>query len=434
MQTSEDTSTSINKTLSLHHWILLALFLGAALGLPLNWAGHQGIIDTATVGKVANVGKEIGDLFLRLLQMLVVPLIVASLITGITSMGNLKALGRLGGRAITYYLCTSMLAILTGLLVVNLIQPGVGADLELLQATSGEGVSTVAEEATGVGAILWQQIKTMVPKNPLAAAANGQMLPLIFFSLLLGVFISLVMHSDDDKAGAAGTLSKFFEGLFAVMMRMTMAVIQLAPLGVFGFMLFAAAGKGINAFVVLGWYALAVAAGLAIHALITLPTIAYVFARKSAVQHAKTMAPALLTAFSTASSNGTLPLTMHNVEKAGVSPRVSAFVLPLGATINMDGTALYEVVAVLFIAQVYGIDLSLSQQVIVALTALSASIGAAGIPHAGAVMMVVVLSAVGLPTSAVGLILAVDRILDMARTTVNVWSDSIAALVVDRHA
>jgi Na+/H+-dicarboxylate symporter len=227
---------------------------------------------------------------------------------------------------------------------------------------------------------------------------------------------------------------RFFEGFFAVMMRLTLAVVALAPIGVFGFMLSASAGHGLAAFEALGLYALTVFAGLLLHAGVTLPTIVWVLAKRSPLQHAKTMTPALLTAFSTASSNGTLPLTMKCVEESGVPNEVSSFVLPLGATINMDGTALYEAVAVLFIAQVYGMDLSLGQQAVVALTALLASVGAAGIPHAGTVMMVVVLSAVGLPTTAVGLILAVDRVLDMCRTTVNVWSDSVAAVVVAKMA
>jgi Na+/H+-dicarboxylate symporter len=198
-------------------------------------------------------------------------------------------------------------------------------------------------------------------------------------------------------------------------------------------MLFAAAGKGIEVFKALGWYALTVAIGLSIHAFVTLPLILFVLGRRSPWEYFQSMSPALLTAFSTASSNGTLPLTLTCVEKrAKISNRISSFVLPLGATINMDGTALYEAVAVLFIAQVTGNDLSLAQQVIVAVTALLASIGAAGIPHAGTVMMVVVLSAVGLPIDYVGLILAVDRVLDMYRTSINVWSDSTACAVVAR--
>jgi Na+/H+-dicarboxylate symporter len=269
----------------------------------------------------------------------------------------------------------------------------------------------------------------LIPKNPFAAATQGDMLPVIFFALLIGVFISVAEHNEGSKD--ASVVRRFFSGLFDVMMQMTLFVVKFAPIGVFGFTLYAAAGKGPAAFQVLGWYVLTVFIALVIHATITLPLILKLRTGRSPIAYARTLITALITAFSTASSNGTLPLTMENVERAGVRPQVTSFVLPLGATINMDGTALYEAVAVLFIAQVYGIDLSLTQQALVAFTALLASIGAAGIPHAGMVMMVVVLNAVGLPTSAVALILAVDRILDMCRTTVNVWSDSIAAAVVD---
>jgi Na+/H+-dicarboxylate symporter len=402
--------------------------LGAVLGLGLNWAGRQGMIDGAIVGNVAIVGKEIGDLFLRLLQMLVVPLIVSSLITGVTGMGDLRTLGSIGGRAIGFYLATSFLAIVTGVMVVNLIRPGDGAELALLEegaATSG----LLAEDPRGIGIVLWEQLESLIPKNPLAAAAEGDMLPVIFFSLLIGVFIALAEHREGSKD--ASIVRRFFSGLFDVMMQMTLFVVKFAPIGVFGFTLYAAAGKGPAAFQVLGWYVLTVFIALVLHATVTLPLILKFVTGRSPIDYARKLTTALVTAFSTASSNGTLPLTMQEVEGAGVKPEVASFVLPLGATINMDGTALYEAVAVLFIAQVYGIDLTIAQQAIVALTALLASIGAAGIPHAGMVMMVVVLNAVGLPTSAVALILAVDRILDMLRTTVNVWSDSVAAAVVD---
>ncbi|MBL8787832.1 MAG: dicarboxylate/amino acid:cation symporter [Deltaproteobacteria bacterium] len=425
------------KKLKLHHWILLSMALGAAIGLPLNWAAGQGHVSEGTVRDLAKVGNELGGLFLRLLQMLVVPLIVSSLVTGVTGMGNLKRLGRLGGRTLLYYMVTSLLAILTGMALVNLIQPGVGADLDLLQSGVAESLPKVAAKSD-VLEILWDQIVNMIPKNPLRAASEGDMLPIIFFSLLLGVFISVVEHASPhapDKRNPGLVLREFFASLFDVMMRMTLWVVALAPFGVFGFMLFAAAGHGFAAFEALGLYALTVALGLLIHATVTLPLLVKVLARRSPLELAKAMSPALLTAFSTASSNGTLPLTMQCIEqRAHVPQRVSSFVLPLGATINMDGTALYEAVAVLFIAQVYGMDLGLGQQAIVAITALIASVGAAGIPHAGTVMMVVVLAAVGLPTTAVGLILAVDRILDMCRTAVNVWSDTTAAVVVERYA
>lgn len=428
------------KRLKLHHWILLSMALGAAIGLPLNWAASQGHVSEGLVRDLAKVGNELGGLFLRLLQMLVVPLIISSLVTGVTGMGNLKRLGRLGGRTLLYYMVTSLLAILTGIALVNLIQPGVGADLDLLQSGAAEALPKVAQK-TSVLEILWDQIVNMIPKNPLRAASEGDMLPIIFFSLLLGVFISVIEHAsptspdDPHKRNPGVVLREFFSSLFDVMMRMTLWVVALAPFGVFGFMLFAAAGHGFKAFEALGLYALTVALGLAIHATITLPLLLRFLSKRSPLEFAKAMSPALLTAFSTASSNGTLPLTMQCIEqRAHVPQRVSSFVLPLGATINMDGTALYEAVAVLFIAQVYGMDLGLGQQAIVAITALIASVGAAGIPHAGTVMMVVVLSAVGLPTTAVGLILAVDRILDMCRTTVNVWSDATAAAVVEKYA
>lgn len=406
------------------------MFLGAALGLALNWAGVEGLVGAEAVRSIALAGKEVGDLFLRLLQMLVVPLIVSSLISGVTGMGDLRTLGSIGGRAIGFYLMTSFLAIVTGIAVVNVIRPGAGAELALLEEGAADGVVTQAPG--NIGTVLWEQLESLIPKNPLAAATEGDMLPVIFFSLLLGVFISIVEHQQGSED--ASVLRRFFSGLFEVMMQMTLFVVKFAPIGVFGFTLYAAAGKGPAAFRVLGWYVVAVFVALAIHAVVTLPVILKLRTGRSPVAYMKSMTTALVTAFSTASSNGTLPLTMQNAEDAGVRPQVTSFVLPLGATINMDGTALYEAVAVLFIAQVYGIDLTLAQQGLVALTALLASVGAAGIPHAGMVMMVVVLNAVGLPTSAVALILAVDRILDMCRTTVNVWSDSIAAAVVDKSA
>ena len=410
------------------------MVLGVALGAALRGLVSMGAVTGETAADVAAAGHILGDLFLRLLQMLVVPLIVASLISAVAGLGDLSRLGPMGARTFAFYLSTSALAIVTGIAMVQLIGPGLGVDRALLEAGAEAHTlpAATAEPARSVGQVLLDQLTRMIPKNPLAAAAEGAMLPLIFFSLLFGVFLNRAEHDAADAPTHAARVREFFEGLFAVMMRMTLFVISLAPIGVFGFLLHTTIAHGGEAFVALGGYAITVALALAVHAGLTLPFLLFALTSRSPLAHARAMTPALLTAFSTASSNGTLPLTLECVEKnAGVSPETSSFVLPLGATINMDGTALYEAVAVLFIAQVYGLDLSLAEQGVLALTALLASIGAAGIPHAGTVMMVVVLTAVGLPATAVGLILAVDRVLDMARTSVNVWSDSIAAAVVD---
>lgn len=422
------------KKLALHWQILIAMVLGAAIGLPLNILAENGTIDESIPRDVARYGKAVGDIFLRLLSMVVVPLILTSLVSGVTATGNLQGLGRLSGWTFAYYISTSLLAITVGILAVNIIQPGVGADLGMLEEmASTESLAdtgAIADANASVWSTLYNQLLNMIPKNPIAAMAdpaNRSILAVIFFAIMLGAFIIRVGGERGKR------LTELFEAGFEVMMAMTMFIIRLAPFGVIGFMLYAAAGKGLHVFQALGLYMVTVAVALAFHACVTLPLLLIFLARRKPLEYLQAMSPALLTAFSTASSSGTLPLTITCAEKrAKVSNRTTSFVLPLGATINMDGTALYEAVAVLFIAQAMKHDLTVSQQILVALTALMASIGAAGIPHAGTVMMVVVLQAVGLPVSAVGLILAVDRILDMCRTSVNLWSDSIAAAVIER--
>jgi len=416
--------------LKLHHQILIAMILGAAIGLPLNILAGQGTVPESWPRTIAAYGKGIGDVFLRLLSMIVAPLILTSLVSGITGTGSLKGLGRMGGRTLAYYLSTSMIAIITGIIVFNIIQPGSESNFAELMQGAETTTMTIVGEDQGLAETMWDQVFNLIPSNPFAAMAdpsNRSVLGIIFFALMFGVFTCVV-------GGEVGeNLTRLFNGAFEVMMRMTMFIIRFAPIGVLGFMLYAAAGKGLEVFVALAWYLLTVAIALSIHAFITLPLLVQFLARRSPWEYFKSMLPALLTAFSTASSNGTLPLTITCVEKrAGIANRISAFVLPLGATINMDGTALYEAVAVLFIAQVSGHDLGLAQQGVVAITALLASIGAAGIPYAGTVMMFVVLKAVGLPIEYVGIILAVDRVLDMYRTSVNVWSDATACAVVDR--
>ena len=369
--------------------------------------------------------KLAGDLFLRMLKMVSVPLIIFSLTTGVMGLGNAERLGKMFGRTLTYYVCTSMLAIITGLLMVNLIQPGITTEPEVEVAVEAEAPPEQGKQLTTV---LFEQLENLIPPNPVRAITDGQFLGIISYSLTFAIFAVMV------GGKSAETVRDFAGAGFEVMMKMTMAIISIAPLGVFCLMFYATATQGIGIFGRLGLYMLTVACALAIHALIVLPLILKFVARQNPWRFAQAMSPALLTAFSSASSNATLPLTLTSVEKrAGINNRVSSFVLPLGATVNMDGTALYEVVAVLFIANLTpGVDLGLTEQVIVALTALLASIGAAGIPHAGLVMMVIILQAVGLPTESQGLIIAVDRVLDMARTCVNVWSDSCGCAVIAR--
>ncbi|MCH8043621.1 MAG: dicarboxylate/amino acid:cation symporter [Planctomycetes bacterium] len=372
---------------------------------------------------IGDAAKAAGDLFLRMLKMVAIPLIITSLLTGVVGLGKAERLGKMFSRTLLYYLVTSLLAIVTGLAMVNLIRPGGDERVEQRPAAEAQD----EEEERELSTILYEQLEAMIPDNPIGAAAGGKFLSIIAFTLAFGIFTILV---GGRTAEVVGDLS---QATFEVMMTMTMAIIRLAPAGVFCFILSVTAVQGLEIFASLGMYMLTVACALAFHALITLPLLLYFVARRNPLEYAGAMSPALLTAFGSASSNGTLPLTLTCVEKrAGVSNRVGSFVLPLGATINMDGTALYEVVAVLFIAQYSGIDLSVTQQIIVALTALLASIGAAGIPHAGLVMMVIILQAVGLPTESQGLIIAVDRVLDMARTSVNVWSDSCGCAVIAR--
>ncbi len=370
---------------------------------------------------VGEGSQQIGGLFLQMLQMVAVPLIVTSLITGVMGLGRADRLGKMFGRTLLYYVSTSMLAIVTGLMMVNLIRPG-------LRGGVGKEAAEDPEVGGHLGNVLFGQLKTMIPPNPIGALAEGNFLSIICFSLVFAIFALIV------GGRTAELMREFFKAAFDVMMAMTLAIIKLAPIGVLFLMMYVTATQGPAVFMSLGWYMITVLSALVFHALVTLPLIVWFIARRRPFEFARAMSPALFTAFSSASSNATLPLTLASVEeRAGVSNRVSSFVLPLGATVNMDGTALYEAVAVLFIAQLhYGFNLPLDQQIIVAFTALLASIGAAGIPHAGLVMMVIILQAVGLPLEMQGIIIAVDRVLDMCRTSVNVWSDSCGCAVIAR--
>lgn len=360
-----------------------------------------------------------GDLFMRALKMIIVPLILTSIISGVANIGSAENLGRLGLKTLLYYLSTSTLAILAGLFFVNIINPGTASTITLPDNSDLIPIGTTSFADT---------LMNIIPTNIFKAFAEQQMLSVIFFSILFGFFITKV----NNKSRIF--LTNFFNSAFEVMMKITMFIIIFTPFGVFGMIaktISEQAGQLPELMQSMGLYSLSVLAGLFFHAFIVLPLLLKYIGKSSAWKHFKNMRSALLTAFSTSSSGATLSLTMESTRnKSGVSNKISGFTLPLGATVNMDGTALYEAVAAIFIAQVYGYDLTFVEQVVVVVTALLASIGAAGIPMAGMVMLSVVLSAVGLPLEGIGLIIAVDRILDMFRTSINVWSDSCGAVII----
>ena len=409
--------------IKLHWQVLIALLLAVLVGLATG-------ADTHILGiNPLDVFAFIGTLFLNALKMLIVPLIMASIITGVAGLGNEGGLGRLGARTVAYYLTTSLIAILVGLLLVSIVHPGV-IDGEPVRERIGLGGDTAAitaqVEGKGAADVVGILLR-MVPTNVVAAAAQGQMLGLIFFSLLFGYFMTRV------DAGKGQTLRDFWQGVFNVMMLITDWVMRFAPLGVFALVAKVVATTGLEAFEPLALFFFTVLGALAIHFLVVMPLLLLLVGRVNPLRHYRSMVPALLTAFSTASSSATLPITMDCVEKrSGVSNRTTSFVLPLGATINMDGTALYECVAAIFIAQAYGLELTFATQFSIVLVALLTSIGVAGIPAASLVAISIILTTIGLPVEAIGLILAVDRILDMCRTSVNVFSDSCGAVIIGR--
>lgn len=392
----------------LHYQILIMLIAGGFFGFYFTDA--------------TKYTNWMGDIFLRALNMIIVPLILFSITTGVASVGSSGNLGRLGLKTIGYYIFSSLAAIITGFLLVTTIKPGVGAELGLTAPVEG-----IAAATDGFG----QTLIKIIPTNIVDALAQGQMLGIIFFAIIFGFFMTRI--NDEPRR----LLTDIFNGALDVIMKITMFIIKFTPLGIFSITAKVIAqqvqmGNDISEIISrLGLYFLTVLGALLFHAFVTLPLAVKIIGRANPLKHMRNMATPLLTAFSTSSSNATLPLTLEAVENNdGVSNKIASFTLPLGATINMDGTALYECVAVMFIAQAYGIDLSFSQQIVVIFTALLAAIGAAGVPMAGLVMMVVVLNAVGLPLEGIGLVLAVDRILDMFRTAVNVYGDTCGSVII----
>lgn len=405
--------------LALHWQIMIALVLAAIMGSTTGLTGQVfGITWIA-------IYDFVGTLFLNALKMIVVPLVVSAIIIGVSNVGGQGGFSRLGLKTLIYYVLTGLSAIIIGLSVVNIIQPGVGHGDAPVIETNVELMSAV--EGKGAGDIV-QVFLRMVPDNVFAAAAETQMLGLIFFSILFGYFMTQLTGRTRE------TLHDFWQGVFDVMMMITNLVMKFAPYGVFGLVAASVARTGFEQFENLAWFFVTVTLALALHFFVVMSLILKFVGRiQNPWWHYRAMFPALLTAFSTSSSSATLPVTMTNVEKrAGVSNRVSSFVLPLGATVNMNGTALYECVAVLFIAQLFGVDLSWTQQLLVVMLALATSIGVAGIPSASLVAISVILMAVGLPVEALGILLVVDRLLDMMRTSVNIFSDSVGAVVIAR--
>ena len=393
------------------NYILIGMFAGMILG------GLCGFL----FGERMSVVSWMGTLFLNALKMIIVPLIISSMIVGITQLGDIRKIGATGIKTLLYYLATTGIAVLIGIILVNIIQPGTGVDV-----TGAQPIQPIATQDQGV---LLHIIMSVIPPNLFKAMVDMEILPLIFFSLLFGGVLTTMGNRSKP-------VIEFFVIINEAIMKIINLVMLFAPFGVFGLVAgkFADVGGGkafIEELIKLGKYTITVISGLTIHSVIVLPLILIVFAKRSVRQYASNMASALTTAFSTGSSSATLPVTMECVEeKNAVSPLASGFVLPLGATINMDGTSLYEAVAALFIAQAYDIDLSLTQQIIIFLTATLAGIGAAAIPQAGLVTMTIVLQAVNLPLEGIATILAIDWFLDRCRTTVNVWGDAVGAAVI----
>lgn len=401
--------------------ILIAIVLGIIVG---SLTTTQTSVFGVTLYSIYDL---FGQLFINSLTMVVVPLVASSIITGISRIGNEGDFGRMGLKTFAFYLGTSLMAILIGLAFVNWIEPGVSSSTVAsnLRATAASAVQDhlATQEGHKIGDVILQ----IVPSNAFFAFSHGQMLGVIFFSLLFGYALSKVPE------GQTSALKGFWQGLFHVMLYITHMIMKLLPIGVFFLVAKVFTTSGLSSLKELGMFVVTVVLGLAVFMFIGLPLLLKYIANVKPSWHFKAMAPALLTAFTTSSSSATLPITMECVEKrAGVSNRICSLVIPLGTSINMSGSALYECVGAIFVAQVYGIEMSFMTQFLVVFLALVTSIGVAGIPSASLVAILVILKAIGLPAEGIGLFIAVDRLLDMCRTTVNVFSDSCCAVLVAR--
>jgi len=417
------------RKLALHWQILIAITLAIIVGYAINQATTDAGAPTLFGIAYVSIFNYIGTLFLNALKMIIVPLITSSIIIGVAGIGSGGNLGALGGKTLLFYASTTLAAIIVGLLVINAIGPGFvdGEPARDLLALD-QPIDDIAARVEGRGAgDVAEVFLRMVPPNIVKAASEGQMLGLIFFAILFGYFMT---HLDNQYAEP---LYNFWNGVFHVMMKMTEWIMLFAPIGVFGLVAKVVAETGFAAAGPLATFAIAVLIALAIHAFVTLPVLLRFVGKVNPLKTIRGASPAMLTAFSTASSSATLPVTMESIEEnIGVSNKVSSFVLPLGATVNMNGTALYECAAALFLAQAYGLELTLGVQFTIVTIALLTSIGVAGVPSASLVAIAIILAAVGLPVEAIGVLLVFDRILDMARTSINIWGDCCCATIVAR--
>ncbi len=392
----------MNRLLSLENMTLLSILLGVFAGVQFP--------------EIMLKLRILGDIFLSLLKMIIVPLVFTSVFIAMLGLGDIARFRDMGIKTIAYYVTTTALSVTVGLLMVNLIDPGKGG----AQVPPAEAVDV---KPLTIEDVVW----SIIPSNPVQSFVEGKVLQIIFFAVLLGL-ATLAVSGEKMKH-----VFNLFDGLNDGLINLTRWVIKLTPVGVFALVGFMVADMGLGVFLSLWEYALTVVLGLLIHALVTLPLLAYLLGRYNPYRYFLKVREAVLLAFSTASSAATLPVSMQvSEEKGKVKKETAGFVLPLGATINMDGTALYESVAAVFIANVYGVDLGLPQMIMIFLTATLASIGAAAIPGAGLVMLTLVLSSVGVPLEGIGLIIAVDRFLDMLRTSINVWGDLNGAKIIDR--
>ena len=411
---AKNTAEKTKKKIGLSTQIFIALLIGALFGVVIHyWIPSSYIKDTVIVEGVLYV---VGQGFIRLMQMLVVPLVFCSLICGSMAIGDTKTLGKVGVKTIGFYLVTTALAVCVALGSALLINPGRGLDMDAVQ----KGTVSSATEATS----LVDTLLNIIPKNPVQSMANGDMLPIIVFALFVGIMLA--------KLGTRGSVvANFFSQFNDVMMEMTMAIMKIAPIGVFCLIARTFATVGFSAFAPMLKYMGNVTLALAIQCLVVYQILLFVFTRLNPFKFIKKFLPVMGFAFSTATSNATIPMSIDTLsKKMGVSKQISSFTIPLGATINMDGTSIMQGVAVGFIAQAYGIPLTMGNLATVVVTATLASIGTAGVPSVGLVTLAMVLNSVGLPTEGIALIMGIDRILDMIRTAVNITGDAVCTTIV----